>query len=90
MFDALSARFAKTFGNLRSKGKISSSDIDSVLDEIASALLFRIQIFIFGLLLTSRLVNIKNKILKIPLVAIYLICAYIYDNSFSWTFSFLA
>ena len=39
MFDALSARFAKTFGNLRSKGKISSSDIDSVLDEIKSALL---------------------------------------------------
>jgi signal recognition particle GTPase len=39
MFDALSARFAKTFGNLRSKGKISSSDIDSVLDEITSALL---------------------------------------------------
>ena len=39
MFDALSARFAKTFGNLRSKGKISSSDIDAVLDEITSALL---------------------------------------------------
>jgi signal recognition particle subunit SRP54 len=39
MFDALSARFAKTFGNLRSKGKISSSDIDSVIDEITSALL---------------------------------------------------
>ena len=39
MFDALSARFAKTFGNLRSKGKISSSDIDSVIEEITSALL---------------------------------------------------
>jgi signal recognition particle subunit SRP54 len=39
MFDALSARFAKTFGNLRSKGKISSSDIDSVIEEISSALL---------------------------------------------------
>ena len=39
MFDALSARFAKTFGNLRSKGKISSSDIDSVVQEISSALL---------------------------------------------------
>lgn len=39
MFDALSARFAKTFGNLRSKGKISPSDIDAVLDEITSALL---------------------------------------------------
>ena len=39
MFDALSARFAKTFGNLRSKGKISSSDIDSVLEEITGALL---------------------------------------------------
>ena len=39
MFDALSARFAKTFGNLRAKGKISSSDIDSVIEEITSALL---------------------------------------------------
>jgi signal recognition particle subunit SRP54 len=39
MFDALSARFAKTFGNLRSKGKISSSDINSVIEEISSALL---------------------------------------------------
>jgi signal recognition particle subunit SRP54 len=39
MFDALSARFAKTFGNLRSKGKISASDVDSVIDEITSALL---------------------------------------------------
>ena len=39
MFDALSARFAKTFGNLRSKGKISSSDIDSVIKEISGALL---------------------------------------------------
>jgi len=39
MFDALSARFAKTFGNLRSKGKISSSDIDAVVEEITSALL---------------------------------------------------
>ena len=39
MFDALSARFAKTFGNLRSKGKISSSDIDSVIEEITTALL---------------------------------------------------
>ena len=39
MFDALSARFAKTFGNLRSKGKISSSDIDSVIEEISGALL---------------------------------------------------
>ena len=28
MFDALSARFAKTFGGLRGKGKISSSDIE--------------------------------------------------------------
>jgi signal recognition particle subunit SRP54 len=39
MFDALSARFAKTFGNLRSKGKISFSDIDSVIEEITTALL---------------------------------------------------
>jgi signal recognition particle subunit SRP54 len=39
MFDALSARFAKTFGNLRSKGRITSSDIDAVLVEITSALL---------------------------------------------------
>ncbi len=39
MFDALSARFAKTFSNLRSKGKISSSDIDSVIEEISGALL---------------------------------------------------
>ena len=39
MFDALSARFAKTFGNLRSKGKITSSDINSVIEEITSALL---------------------------------------------------
>jgi signal recognition particle subunit SRP54 len=38
MFDALSARFAKTFGGLRAKGKISSSDIESVLAEIRSAL----------------------------------------------------
>ena len=39
MFDALSARFAKTFGGLRAKGKISSSDIESVIEEIKSALL---------------------------------------------------
>jgi signal recognition particle subunit SRP54 len=39
MFDALSARFAKTFGGLRAKGKISSSDIESVIEEIRSALL---------------------------------------------------
>ena len=39
MFDALSARFAKTFGGLRGKGKISSSDIESVIEEIRSALL---------------------------------------------------
>jgi signal recognition particle subunit SRP54 len=39
MFDALSARFAKTFGGLRGKGKISSSDIESAVEEIRSALL---------------------------------------------------
>ena len=39
MFDALSARFAKTFGGLRAKGKISSSDIESVIEEIRGALL---------------------------------------------------
>lgn len=39
MFDALSAQFAKTFGNLRSRGKISASDVDSVIAEIRSALL---------------------------------------------------
>ena len=39
MFDALSTRFSKTFGNLRSKGKLSTADIDSVIEEISSALL---------------------------------------------------
>ncbi len=39
MFDALSARFAKTFGGLRAKGKISSSDVDSAIEEISAALL---------------------------------------------------
>ena len=39
MFDALSARFAKTFGGLRAKGKISSSDVESVIEEITNALL---------------------------------------------------
>ena len=38
MFAALSTRFAKTFGGLRAKGKISSSDVDSVIEEIRSAL----------------------------------------------------
>lgn len=39
MFESLTTRFSGAFSSLRSKGKISSSDIDSTCDEIRQALL---------------------------------------------------
>jgi len=39
MFDALSSKITGLFGSLRSRGKLSASDIDSTVSEIRQALL---------------------------------------------------
>jgi len=39
MFDALSSKISRAFGSLRSRGKLSSSDIESSIAEIRTALL---------------------------------------------------
>ena len=39
MFESLSGKLSGIFGSLRSKGKISASDIDSTTQELRTALL---------------------------------------------------
>ena len=39
MFDSLSAKFSSAFSTLRSRGRIKSSDIDEIVEEIRSALI---------------------------------------------------
>ena len=39
MFDSLTSRFSSAFSSLRSRGKISSSDIETTCEDIRQALL---------------------------------------------------